>query len=891
MDACLRTYEEAARAITEAAIGRGNKRKLATKVENAWRMARSVKPNGRRNALQQLDTALRLLDGPQTKAVEASVRAELTKKIRVLRDCIQDGGAVNTATLVVRTYEVSYVASDLRGAPAAGGTILLVDGEEVGVTGPDGTATLTVPARTITLAARRYPSSGALETLTLSPRETRALDIILLDGKEIAEDTTLEIVEAPDGVLPRAFTAMTLRFVRDEAMVRLRRVFQIDVLHPTGGPSTAIASRFALQPDGTLTATDVAAVRALLATRAGKVEMMVHAVDHEERNHTGVVALYIGRHRAVARLVAPPSAPTLATAGVPFVASILNTDLAFNGITDAEGKVELPSLPSGALSFRAEAASGGKFYYGRGAVTMNRSWALAINLRHVSDILAGVPGLVASPIAAATAGTDETDEPKVEPRTEPRAGLQVSATSFEYDVFVQSAAENVERVSSYTETMPKGTKRLYMSFLVQSDEYPVYVTAQSVFNDVWSVKVMDGPTGRMLWEVGPVQVNSQLFSWPVWQGNGTTGHVGELIPLFDLLAEEDRPFTMVLTSMNVGDSIYPTRVWGRLEDKPEVKILAVDPDANFPTTGDNRYFSVPRAGDTNVFERFLEMRYTKPETATVENVKVELLGPGALMTILDEGPGANVDVKTEDFMRVRVSLHDTPSELSGVPPECHGIKYKVTLTCTLENGESAEDTKETEHLVALWRMPDGFARFPASSRDPGGDDWCSRGAFSWLQANKAKVTPINDISGEHARDIGHVTHAHGTDIDMFHWYRYPGAVSGKNNYDLLAEDVLAIGSGHDALSRLASWVTATRAGIDALAPMVTVRGIYYAWGAKLGTQVDEGWAWQLLTKGTITVAGVEYGLSLGDWLQYKYVPRSDHDDHVHLILNRAFLDG
>lgn len=90
---------------------------------------------------------------------------------------------------------------------------------------------------------------------------------------------------------------------------------------------------------------------------------------------------------------------------------------------------------------------------------------------------------------------------------------------------------------------------------------------------------------------------------------------------------------------------------------------------------------------------------------------------------------------------------------------------------------------------------------------------------------------------------------------------------------------------------MASWVTATRAGIDALAPMVTVRGIYYAWGAKLGTQVAEGWAWQLLTKGTITVAGVEYDLSLGDWFQYKYVPRSDHDDHVHLILNRAFLDG
>jgi murein endopeptidase len=88
-------------------------------------------------------------------------------------------------------------------------------------------------------------------------------------------------------------------------------------------------------------------------------------------------------------------------------------------------------------------------------------------------------------------------------------------------------------------------------------------------------------------------------------------------------------------------------------------------------------------------------------------------------------------------------------------------------------------------------MPDGFERFGQGTIDIGGDDWASRGAYNWLAANKNLITRINDISGEHGRNIGHSSHKHGTDIDMFHFYTFQKGASGKVNYSQLIENVVS----------------------------------------------------------------------------------------------------
>jgi hypothetical protein len=106
--------------------------------------------------------------------------------------------------------------------------------------------------------------------------------------------------------------------------------------------------------------------------------------------------------------------------------------------------------------------------------------------------------------------------------------------------------------------------------------------------------------------------------------------------------------------------------------------------------------------------------------------------------------------------------------------------------------DGAEVTGEKYSGVrrALWRMPDGFDRY--SGRDTGGDDWASRGTYNWLAANRNSIMRINDISGEHGRNIGHSTHKHGSDIDMFHFYTFPkGGASGTENYNQLIKNVLS----------------------------------------------------------------------------------------------------
>lgn len=73
-------------------------------------------------------------------------------------------------------------------------------------------------------------------------------------------------------------------------------------------------------------------------------------------------------------------------------------------------------------------------------------------------------------------------------------------------------------------------------------------------------------------------------------------------------------------------------------------------------------------------------------------------------------------------------------------------------------------------------MPDGLPRFgpTVGPRDPGGDDWCVPSTYAWLDAHRPLLTPINDIPGEHARDLEHLEHETGRDIDMFHIYVFPG---------------------------------------------------------------------------------------------------------------------
>jgi hypothetical protein len=936
---CQPSYEAAVAAIDGARIKQGDKQKLLSKVTNAWRAYASAKKNGAEQAARQLDVALRQLDSPPTKTIAPGVRADLRRAIRAFRDCISGAPQVEPATLTVRAFLPSDAATDGRGDPAGAGVIIRSAGVEYGATGEDGTATVQVPAGTHNVEARLYPSNAGEAEVTLAPGEVRAVDIVLDEGKELTESTTLVLDEAPDGVLGRNFTTFRLRFLDGETTVPLTEFDEV-ALDPHGAAPVFVEGMFALQADGSIAATNVAALRNLLLQRPGAIELRVHGTDARGRTHDRTVKFYLSRFRVRGTLIAPPSFTGLNTSGVVVTGTILNTDLVFTAVSDAAGVFEFPLLPTGNLEFRSETLQNGKYYYGQGILVLGRDTSLRVNMLYTDDLLAGVPEFSAAALSSSSfaassvnkapaegggesvAEGDGAPEARAEreaaharyEETQPRpsqaagkggapepdaSGAMTSSAAAAGDaaesvsVFALAAAQNQPQTDAGTLAVPQGTKTVTLTYNVSTAEYPFYVQQQSIYNDTWSLVVRGGGSGQQKFYI-PRQINSQLFGEPVWQGNGSTGDIKEVLDVESLTAQTGATLTLFASAMNVGDGILPTSVRASLGNSLSVQINSVTPDTVVPTTGDSTYYSIPRPGGTNVYARFFTLRFTKPAGATIKRVTVrmgDLNNSQQMMVVLNEGLGANV-TQNGNALRVRVTMHTNASAINSTPPPTWRYFYRFTLVVE-EGGAEAQDEKDSGRRNPLWRMPDNFARY--STRDRGGDDWCTHGTYLWMERHRNLLRAINDISGEHARDIGHSTHQFGRDIDMYHFYTFPGATSGGDNYSRLRSNVIAAAGGDaEARGRVVAFVNATRQGLGNLAALDTVVNMRYALGAA-GGGLSAGWARDLITTGRTTVA-VRVGqttenrvlnLELGNWNHAKYLPRGDHNDHVHIALSPA----
>jgi hypothetical protein len=283
----------------------------------------------------------------------------------------------------------------------------------------------------------------------------------------------------------------------------------------------------------------------------------------------------------------------------------------------------------------------------------------------------------------------------------------------------------------------------------------------------------------------------------------------------------------------------------------------------------------------------------------VTNVKVYVNGVSGFSSlplqpsnpIIGETPGTVVTpVAGTNNFQARVTFQGTPSPFTSTPPQAPRIRYKIKVTVD-DNGAVKSAERETEAYYALWRMPDGLPRY--GYRDVGGDNWCSLAAYHWLDVNRSLISRIDDISGEHARDIGHDGHYDGRDIDIFHYYTMPGAWNGESNYDILARNASRMMHSDpdiraQARAQVTSWVSAMRNGLTPLNGLADVDVLY----TNRGTAVyglPYGWAWSLLSTGTTTVAGTSVNLGLGAWNCAKCQPRTDHEDHTHIRLIDSFF--
>jgi hypothetical protein len=471
-----------------------------------------------------------------------------------------------------------------------------------------------------------------------------------------------------------------------------------------------------------------------------------------------------------------------------------------------------------------------------------------------------------------------------------------------YDLSVSANQEDAVVSASKSYTIPKGTKKVQVLYNVYSAEYPQYVSQQSVYNDVWSLTSTSN--GASLFSITR-QVNSQLSQAPTWLPDSTTGDIKETVDVSSLTVNGAITIILEATSMNVGDDALTTTVSASIQPAGLLEITDATPDS-IDTTNQQAHYGIAASGQSNTLQRFYNLKVAKAETTTVEKITVTSIGSSDLMKVVDQAAvpsGTDVTIvsqtQTTMNLKVRVTIASPVSTINGNPPPTRDLSFRFKVEGK-DNGNAVDAEKTVTGRRALWRaLPIIGARY--GTRDAGGDDWVARGAFTWLQTHRALLTEIDDTSGEHGRDIGHASHQYGTDIDAYHFYRFPGATSGTSNYNLLASaaatafgtlNATPSAAANTAFGQLVAFVTQTRTGLNNLAALNSVDRMYHCIGSATNG-LPNGWARSLITTGIITrtVGGVTQTLNIntGAWSQAKVTYNSVHNNHLHVTLNRAAI--
>ncbi len=890
---------------------------------------------------------LPLLDGVLAAGASTSVPVKLINTGRVVTDAqISVQGtrltAANSTSLKINAFFASGPDGNQKGASVGAGYRVQIDGYSRGLTDASGGVTVTVPVSAKSVSVTQSPNAAGSALLgSLVAGQAAAVDVLVGDGGEVYAEGVLRFDQVQQLLLPRNASRISLRFLRDEKPVRLGLISFAQASN-VAGQTFDLTSLFSIQPDGSVAALPAAFYQAFSGF-AGKAVIRLDGEDVDGAPFSGTAAFYFSDYRTRVQLVAPPSRPGLALGGVRIVANILNTDVFVRAEADAAGFIALPDLPRGNISLESMTTAAGVTYTGKGTAVLNKNSLVKLTMRAPVDVLNNVPAISVEPLpaglatltraqvigdAAAAAAAVYTPAQLAErqayagSRAGAGAAAAVAAPRSRFfnqaplladptfvTINVVAGAQDAQIEQSAQLKLPKGTKKATLTYTVATAEYPTYVLQQSVYNDVWSLSVLDA-SGTSLFDITR-QINSQLTQEPVWLADGSTGVVKREIDVSALTTSADVNVILRASAVNIGDGILPTAVNAKLDAAQQLTIGTITPDT-VNANNDGSYYSIPRPGATNTNQRTFDVDITKPSGSTLTAINVELRdGAGtALMQVLqDTAPGqAGVEVISQDdtsaSLRLRATVQSPASTIAGTPPPTRDLGYRISVKGTDQAGANISDEKDVNGKRSLWRMPDVIGRY--GSRDAGGDDWAARGTYNWMAANAASLRQVNDVSGEHGINLGHVTHARGTDIDMFHFYLFPGVTTaaggGAANFNSLRADVIAafgtLGvavpppGAVAARNRVIGWIAASRTGLTTIAASPAVSAVIYCSGPA-AQGLPAGWCRTLLTAGTATrtvpvpnappqVQVLDFGT--GAYTNTRMANNNVHNDHIHITL-------
>lgn len=482
-------------------------------------------------------------------------------------------------------------------------------------------------------------------------------------------------------------------------------------------------------------------------------------------------------------------------------------------------------------------------------------------MRHADDVVAGILPYSLTPVNSAPNSPSKlppADAQRSAQQQQVVSGMamqQPSNTAETVNLRVSANQADVVQQGSVTITAPQGTRKLFLSYLVQTAEYPQYVLAQSIYNDTWSLSLLAQDSGREFYSISR-NVNSQLAGDPSWNSFGRTAQIEESYDISQLTETNGATFVLAASAMNVGDGLLPTVVVASAsidESRLVVKNVKLE---NQPSAvaGAQINISFPLQGEINSRHRWFTMDVDLPDRAIVTRVKAEVLSSAnasPLVTLYDEAAGQNVQIQGGGVVRARATRALASELLTNAPP-AHNITYRFTVFANDSDGNEISGQGTSNILRALWRMQE-YWRNPArryGARDPGHDDWLNARTWNYLHNHGHLLTRIDDISGEHGRDIQHETHETGADIDLYHTHQFPGAVRGQDNYLIMADTLgraMALPAAQTLVDRhsLAQWIATTRATFSAVLNTTDAEVIFYSSGdatTRSGVALPRFWA-------------------------------------------------
>ena len=338
-------------------------------------------------ALQELDAGRAIVRGPWRWRIPADQRKEISSRLDALRNCLATTEPPELATLSVRVLGRSPFAADNM-TPQEDARVY-VEGVPVGRTDSNGTLTARVPSGPIGVEVGVPIDQWGWADVSLGPDQSEVIEIPLAEDKEVDEHTRLVLAEAIDDILPVNAGSMTLKFTRDGRRAPVTRIDDIEVLDRDGNTRATLEEQFRVVR-GEIVAMNAARVFDVLAPEFDDtIVLRVLAIDAEEGMHHGEIAFRVARWPLSVRLEGPPSNPTLSVSNIE-VGISLPGGFAVQRVSDANGRFEVESFPSGTITFDCATVSDGTYYYGQATLDHSGPGSVTLVLRGVRDVIDGV---------------------------------------------------------------------------------------------------------------------------------------------------------------------------------------------------------------------------------------------------------------------------------------------------------------------------------------------------------------------------------------------------------------------------------------------------------------------------------------------------------------------